>query len=385
MIASRIHRPPRRWTATCIGGILAATVLITSMAWAQEECSATAKASAEQAYSTAYQFVANKQWADAIPSLEEALASCPTHWPSVELMAGAVMRQKKYAEAAKYYGQLVEGQYGGRMAAVEMRVLKPYGFVLLQSEQWEKADEVYHTILLHDPYNYDAHDKLRYRYEKAGDTASAIEHLLKMYEFAEESDKETVARLLGDAYKKLGDNDSAAEWYAEGGGATSGMFKIGVDHMRAKEWDKAVEAFETYLEGKPDSVPALKNLGQCYQALKQSERAIEAFERALEVEPKRYDVASALGFLYDETRQWGKAGVIARDAVDNWPREEDKLGGMYYLMGRVLEKRDQNYEGAIAMFEKALNDPYWGKFAREEIKRQQQFIQIREMKSDQGR
>jgi tetratricopeptide (TPR) repeat protein len=384
--ASRMRsRSPRSTAGITVGTVLAAALFLASAAWAQSECSATAKAAAEQAYSTAYQFVSNNQWNDAVPSLKEALAACPTHWPSVELMAGALMRQKNYDEAAKYYGQLVAGQYGGKLPAVDMRVLKPYGFVLLQTQQWDKADEVYHAILLLDPYNYDAHDKLRYRYEKTGDTAKAIEHLLKMYEFADESNKEAVAKQLGDAYKRLGDNDAAAEWYAQGGGATTGMFKIGVDEMKAKNWQKAVEAFNTYLEGRPKSVPALKNLGQCYQALKQTSDAIDTFQKALAIDPKRYDVAASLGFLYDETQQWAKAGELAQNAIDNWPRDEDKLLSMYYLMGRVREKRDQDYEGAIEMFQKALSDPYWGKFARDEIKRQEQFIQIREMKSEQGR
>ena len=51
---------------------------------------------------------------------------------------------------------------------------------------------------------------------------------------------------------------------------------------------------------------------------------------------------------------------------------------MYYLMGKVLEKRDGNYEGAIAMFREARDDPYWGSRANSEIGRQNQLIEIRD-------
>lgn len=366
--------------------VLAVALLWTAgaMPASAQDCSATDRASAEQAYSTAYQFVSNNQWAEAVPSLEEAMERCPTHWPSLELLAQAKMRLKDYPAAAKRFGELIEGQYEGRIGAAEPRVLEPYGYVLLQSQDWETAELVYQTILVQDPYNYKAHDRLVYRFEKDGKTEQAITHLETMYDLASDEDKSKVAQRLGDAYKKTGDQETAAEWYSMAGGATSGMFTIGVDQMRTKDWQGAIESFKTYLEGKPNSIPALKNLGQCYQALKKSDQAIAHYEKALGIDAKRHDIASSLGLLYDETGQWSKAGPIAQDAIENWPRDDEKLGSMYYLMGRVKEKRDSDYEGAIAMFEQALDDPYWGRFARDEIQRQRQLIEIRDLKARQG-
>jgi hypothetical protein len=51
---------------------------------------------------------------------------------------------------------------------------------------------------------------------------------------------------------------------------------------------------------------------------------------------------------------------------------------MFYLMGKVYEKRDGDYESAIRMFEQARSDPAWGSFAVREIDRQQQLIAIRD-------
>ena len=77
---------------------------------------------------------------------------------------------------------------------------------------------------------------------------------------------------------------------------------------------------------------------------------------------------------------WSRA--IAGPAVEEWPDEEPSKGAMYYLMGKVYEKRDGDYEAAIRMFEQARSDAHWGSFAAREIERQQQLIAIRDARQN---
>ena len=343
------------------------------------ECSPSDKATAEQSYSTAYQFVTANQWAEAIPSLEQAVAACPEHWPSVELLAAAKMRTKAYLDAGDWYEKLIAGKYDGVIARVDSRVLGAYGYVLLKNRNWERAETIYEAILGQDPNNQEAHERLVYVYDRAGNRRKAIEHLEALYAMSDGDAQKDYAKKIGNAYKLLGDNETARQWFELAGGASSGMFSIGVENMRKKEWAKAVDAFQSYLQGKPDSAPAWKNLAQCQQKLGRREDAIASFEKALSIDPERHDVASALGFLYSELERWSKAGELAQKAIDTWPENDRYKDSMYFLMGKVLEKRDANYEGAIAMFEKAKGDPYWGDLAVKEIDRQRQLIEIRSM------
>lgn len=364
---------------------LAVVVAATLPSAARAECSPSELNTAQNAYQTAYQFVQANQWAEAIPSLDEALGACPDHWPSVELMAGAKMRVKDYTAAGDNYARLIEGSYEGVLARVEERILAPYGFVLLKNRNWGEAERVFEAILTHDPANKDAHERLVYAYTNDDDLRQAIEHLEALYAMTTGEEQSKNAQRIGKAYDKLGDSDSAKEWYALGGGGASGQFKIALEHFNKKEWAQAAEAFEGFLAGKPNSAPAWKNLGQTYQQLGRLQDAVDAYQKALAIKPDRHDVTSNLGFLYSDLSQWDKAAQIAQNALATWGDDVSEKDGMYFLMGKVLEKRDANYEEAIEMFREARDDPYWGDLAVKEITRQEQLIEIRNMKKNQGR
>lgn len=361
-----------------------AGLLSLAAAESRAECSASARDAAEQSYSTAYQFVQADQWADAIPSLETAVSACPEHWPSVELMAQAKMRTSQWADAVDYYERLVKGQYGSILASAGQRVLEPFGYVLLKNRGFNRAEQVYEAILRIDPNNIKAHERLVYAYDQTGSLRNAIDHLQILYGLTSGEDKAKYAKRIGNAYNKLGDSQTAKQWFETAGGGASGLFTIGVEHMNDKEWAEAERAFEKFLEGRPESVAAMKNLGQCLTAQREHTRAIEVYEKALEVDPSRHDIAASLGFAYSELGRWGDAGRLASRALENWEASDPHLGSMQFLMGKVYEKRDGNYEQAIAMFEKARDDSYWGDQAIKEIDRQRQLIEIREMKANQG-
>ena len=352
---------------------------------AQAECSPSELSTAQQNYQTAYQFVQANQWAEAIPSLDQALAACPEHWPSVELMAGAKMRTRAFTEAGDLYAKLIEGQYDGVLAVVENRILGPYGFVLLKNRDWDGAEKVYEALLTHDPANKDAHEKLVYAYSNSDKLPKAIEHLEALYAMEGGERQQEIANRIGKAYETLGDSKMAKEWFTLGGGGTSGLFKIAIDYFNTQQWAEAAEAFENFLEGRPESHAGWKNLAQTYQQMGRQQDAVDAYKKALEIKPDRHDVTSKLGFLYSDMDQWNKAAALAENALANWSDDVSEKDSMYFLMGKVLEKRDANYEEAIRMFEEAKDDPYWGELAVQEIDRQQQLIQIRRMQNEQGR
>ena len=382
------HNPMRT-----VFGLWAVALLTVFGSQALAICSPTDQAAADQRYNTAYQLISAQQWAEAIPELEAAMELCPENWQALELLAQSRLQAQQNAQSARDYQRLIDGQHGGTLENADPeRILKPYGFALLRSKNWDQAIMVYNAMLTVDPHSEEAHERLVYIYTNTNDFAHAAVYLEQLYNIVDDETKRgDIATRLGNAYTKLGQPEKAKTWLKAGSGGGGGMFQIGVDHMKNKEYTQAVSAFRDYLETNPGSMAAWKNLGQCYERMgrepggtKYKRDAISAYEKVIAAEPQRHDVLSSLGFLYLDVEEFGKAASIAENALSSWPDSDEKKGGMYYLMGKVLEKRDANYEQAIQMFELALGDSYWGTHAREEIDRQAKLIEIREMRKKQG-
>lgn len=367
---------------------LAAVVALTLAAGGAhaQSCDGEAQQTAEMAYATAYQFVSAQQWDEAIPSLEQALESCPEHWGSVELLAQARMRNKEYLPAVRLYQRVIDGQYDGQLEMAPDRVLYLYGRAHLSLKNWKQAEEVFNAMLTVDPADTRALSMLSHIYEQTGETQKAIGVNETLFEVAgSEDERADAARALGDLYKDQGMPEKAAEWYGKGGGkSSSGMFALGAEAMKSKKWAEAAASFEQYLESNPKSAAAWRNLGVCYQKLGNLQQAVTAYERCLEIDETRHDVMSSLGFLYMDLGQVSKAGKLAQEALAAWEAENSKRADMVFLMGQVLEVRDNNYEAAMQRFQQLTSHPFWGERAKREITRQQQLIDRREAQARQG-
>lgn len=364
--------------------ILALTVAASSTVPAWAECSPSASAAARQSYDTAYAFVQQGKWNTAIKHLVSAQESCPEHWESKELLAQAYMRTKKYDEAAVEYEGLVAGKYDGRVADCEVRVLRGYGFALLKTNQASKAEEVYSVYHEKEPMAEEPLQRLVYVYEATKRYPEAIEYEMMLYDM-NPTDHE-YAKKIGDLYKKSGDNSSASEWYSKAaaeGVATSGSFTVGREAMQAGRYADAVPAFQDYLKGQPKSVAGWQNLGYCYTKMGQRKDAISAYESALAIDPTKHSIHSSLGFLYLDEGRVEDAERLAADAVANWPASDVKKPDMYYLMGRVLERKGE-YRTAIDMFDEVVSDPFWGPQAEDQIDRQRQLMAREEALRESG-
>lgn len=348
------------------------TVFLVSPAAA--ECPPSDAASARQSYDTAYAFVQQGKWNTAIKHLVAAQEACPEHWESKELLAQAYMRTKKFDEAAVEYDQLIAGKYEGHVADAETRVLRGYGFALLKTNQPSKAEEVYRVYHEKEPMEEEPIKRLVYVYEATKRYDEAIEYEQLLYDMNPEEHE--YAKKIGDLYKKKGDNEAAQEWYSKAAAAgvtTTGAFGVGRDMMKAGNYSEAVLAFEDFLKGKPDSVAGWQNLGYCYTKLAQRKDAIAAYEKALALDPSKHSVASSLAFLYLDEGQVAEAEKLASDGVQSWPDNDKKKADMYYLMGRILERKGE-YRAAIDMFDQVVEDPFWGPQAEDQIDRQRQLM-----------
>ncbi|RKZ13660.1 hypothetical protein DRQ53_01930 [bacterium] len=360
-------------------GLLSFYLLVSLVApGARAECSPSDVSSAEQSFSTAQALGQAGQWTEAIPSLERALESCPELSKAVQLMAYAQMRAKDYGLSATYFQRYINDVHGGVVSDTSTDMLRAYGYVLLKLKNWSGAVTVYESVLAQDPNNKEAHERLVNAYTASGNIALGIPHLEALYSMSAGDEQSRNAKRVGAAYRQIGEEANAKEWDTLAGGGTSGQFSDGLAHMGNKDWKRAAESFEGFIHGQPDNVSGLKNLGICYNQLGRKADAVEVYGHAWEVAPDRHDIGSSLAIAYSDLERWTDVASIAEPAVQNWPDDDPSKGSIYYLMGKVYEKRDGDYESAISMFEKARSDPHWGSFAVREISRQQQLIEIRD-------
>ncbi|MDD5194168.1 MAG: tetratricopeptide repeat protein [Candidatus Omnitrophica bacterium] len=174
------------------------------------------------------------------------------------------IKQKKYAEAEKLCGTLLETSPNN----VEIRYLR--GMLSQKAGDTEMAIEDYEYLINHDDAD-----------ERIFNNLGAIYAGQKRYKTAEEL-----------FYKALGYNQNRAEIRNN----LSELF------MEAKEYAKAIEEYNKLITLEPDNESALYNLGIAYKNTGDFTKAKELWERVLALKPEDADAKNALEYLSKQTQ-----------------------------------------------------------------------------------
>ncbi|GIK39967.1 MAG: hypothetical protein BroJett011_38000 [Chloroflexota bacterium] len=164
------------------------------------------------------------------------------------------------------------------------------------------------------------------------------------------------------------------------------LFDTGLGYYEAKEYDKALEAFNKVLALDPHYARGLDARGTVYNALGDPEKALADYNQAIEADPlyppayynrgrlyglqKKYDAAIAdlqksieLAPLFFGYRANGNIGLIyhlqgeyakALDAFATAISYDDSKADTYYLRGETYTAME-DYEAAISDYQAALN------------------------------
>jgi tetratricopeptide (TPR) repeat protein len=121
-------------------------------------------------------------------------------------------------------------------------------------------------------------------------------------------------------------------------------FYAGNSYKELKELAKAVEAYENYLNLKPeDPWEGYFRLGLCRIELNQLEEAIMALNEAAKQKPQDIKTNYYLAQTYDKANQYGKAEETYKLLAQLSPEEADK----YYKAILFMYDRSDNHEKAI--------------------------------------
>ncbi|HEY0323364.1 MAG TPA: tetratricopeptide repeat protein [Pyrinomonadaceae bacterium] len=102
---------------------------------------------------------------------------------------------------------------------------------------------------------------------------------------------------------------------------------------------------------KNEEADALMHKGEAYFAAKQWDKALEAYERALKLDPKIYEAPLFIGDVYFQKREMDKAGEWYAKAIAIDPNRETAYrywSDAYLRIGKMTEARDKAVEAIVA-------------------------------------
>jgi tetratricopeptide (TPR) repeat protein len=142
--------------------------------------------------------------------------------------------------------------------------------------------------------------------------------------------------------------------------------KLGKALIDEKKWGEAAGVYGVLAAENPENAAYQFNYGISLQQNEQYKEAIPHLEKVIELRPDYVQAYQQLAAAYNEVGRYNEAIRTIQSALP----QTDQKAGLYCTWGRSLEKQ-QLYDEAIDMFQKAVNDPQWGGYAKKQIKRQE--------------
>ena len=228
-----------------------------------------------------------------------------------------------------------------------------------RQRNYERAISAYKKVLELDRNRDDAYYGLGTVYLKMRRFQEAISPLQKAVEL--NLDHKNAYFHIGNVYEELKEFAKAAEAYEnflnlKPESAWEAYFRLGLCRIEIGELEKSITAFQSALKDKPRDFKINYNLAQTYQKLKQHEKAEEVFKFLAQISP---DDASTfyrtILRMYDEVGKSEKAIEAAKYIIEMNPENEIDV----YNLGLMYMKLKRHNE-AIETFNEvlALNPAY---------------------------
>lgn len=126
---------------------------------------------------------------------------------------------------------------------------------------------------------------------------------------------------------------------------------IGCCHMELKNYDKAIEVFQSIISTSHWETPWY-NLGRVYLKLKRNDEAFVCFNEALDIHPDCDDCHFYLGVYYEDKKDYKMAIKSYKNAVELGNDQYDIA--MYWSNIGVCSAHLNDYQTAVSCFDKAI-------------------------------
>jgi tetratricopeptide (TPR) repeat protein len=289
------------------------------------------------------------------------------------------------------YGQSRSGNYqdavysferATKLAPNDKSIRASYAYNLGMAGQMEKSEKVYREIAADNPDDERVYKNLAVAYAKNQRLPQAIMAYEKALELNPDDWDvvETIGTICRDAkppvlmpaiaaFERLraGTSDEDKKMQA--------THSLGWLYVQANTFCRAADMFGMVDEYTPLARDDRANYAYALDKCGRVPEAIDEYRAVYEADTTDTRVLCRLSFLYKDNEQYDKSIEVAEAGLKTNPGDACLL----CAWGKALEKANR-YEEAIKKFEQALNDPYWGDYARRQIDRQNKLIKIREMR-----
>jgi len=333
---------------------------------------------AEIAYQSAEQFLSMDNYTEAIANLRKATALKPDYLEAWSELGNALTKIKDFSGGIDAYKKALE------LSPDNKALIAAIGYNYLYLEDWDNAERYYKMITSKDSLDYEGNVHLGFIYQKKGD----IDQAIRYYELAlkNKPDDATTMGTLANLYEKKGDKAKQIEYLEKAVKAAPENYRfqsqLGSAYLDGKQFDKAIPIYQALANKFPDRAGYWRNLGLALSQTDRKKEAPAALEKALEIKGDDAYLLAVMAQVYNDTKQYSKAIEAIKRGLKAGNGQEPYL---YYQWGIAYSKMKM-YDEAIAKFEKVVSyhDPFWSKYAKKQIARQEKLKLIEKAKKSQG-
>ena len=127
--------------------------------------------------------------------------------------------------------------------------------------------------------------------------------------------------------------------------------KMGDQYFKNGEYDKAIVAYDEYLEYQPTDINSIYNRGRAYEELENYDEALKSYQAVLEEDPKNINALLSIGKYHYRQGNYADAAFQFEKATEI----NNKNAKAYFLLGRAqhnlgkIPEAMAAYDGAISI------------------------------------
>lgn len=222
-----------------------------------------------------------------------------------------------------------------------------------RQRNYQRAASAYQEVIELDNNRDDAYYQLGIVNLRLGKYSDAIAPLQKAVEL--NLDHKDAHFYTGNAYKELKEHAKAVEAYEnylnlKPENPWEGYYRLGLCRIELKQFEEAITALNEAAKEKPQDIKTNYYLAQAYDQANQYEKAEETYKLLAQLTPEEADkYYKTILFMYDKAGNHEKAIEAARSIIELKP---DSTGDIYNL--GLMYQKQKKYNEAIKTFNEVL-------------------------------
>ncbi|MGE0785808.1 MAG: tetratricopeptide repeat protein [Sandaracinaceae bacterium] len=303
----------------------------------------------------------------AIKALTKAYQLDQQHLPTLMKLADAHYQESEWDKAFKYYQMLLVHHRDSLGTGETTDVFYKLGVIKREQGDRRKAINMFDKALEEDPHHRPTLEAMVGIHEKAKDYEQVIHYKKLVLEVADISERFAMLQEIGDLWHEKAKNpQKAIEAYAEASELEPDnhrlLHKLLMLYQATKQWDDAITIIHRVadLDGRADAKSKyMYTIAVILRdEVKDSDRAIAMFDNALDLDPKQLKAFEAINKILNQKKDWKQLERAFRKMLHRLANkggasdqaEKDLEYNLWHNLGVIYRDRLKQYENAIAAF-----------------------------------